>query len=310
MGIRFECGHCGHTLHVKDYLAGKRGVCPHCQGKIDIPSGPTYQGPDEGGPVAVELRTAFDEQPTREMRPEDVQNFRAAGAAVSSDAPTLSLNAPTILSERAVRNAQPGDPLGESPASHWYVLPPGSMTKYGPALGDMMRSWLDEGRVAADALVWREGWPQWRAAASVFPQLAQTAPAVPSAPQMPEVNLQPQASSTRAPVHALPGGVTVTKPVPQQQVPNDAARFEATRIEALPVGPAIIDEVLIDPVAIENVPAVVLGIDDAGAAPQRAVVRKPSGKRLRDQQSLIVGLLVTLIVILLPILIYVLLHQR
>ena len=77
MGIRFECGHCGHTLHVKDYLAGKRGVCPHCQGKIDIPSGPTYQGPDEGGPVAVELRTAFDEQPTREMRPEDVQSFRA-----------------------------------------------------------------------------------------------------------------------------------------------------------------------------------------------------------------------------------------
>ncbi len=52
------------------------------------------------------------------------------------------------------------------------------------------------------------------------------------------------------------------------------------------------------------------GVDDANVAPQRPVARKPTGKRLRDQRSLIVGLLVTLIVILLPILIYVLLHQR
>jgi hypothetical protein len=35
-----------------------------------------------------------------------------------------------------------------------------------------MRSWIQEGRVSADSLVWREGWPDWREAQSVFPQLS------------------------------------------------------------------------------------------------------------------------------------------
>jgi hypothetical protein len=34
-----------------------------------------------------------------------------------------------------------------------------------------MRRWLHEGRIGADALVWREGWPDWHVAGSVFPSL-------------------------------------------------------------------------------------------------------------------------------------------
>jgi hypothetical protein len=34
-----------------------------------------------------------------------------------------------------------------------------------------MRRWLDEGRVSSDSLVWREGWPDWKAAGPVFPSL-------------------------------------------------------------------------------------------------------------------------------------------
>jgi hypothetical protein len=37
MGIRFTCPN-GHKLHVKAFLAGKRGVCPQCGAKILIPS--------------------------------------------------------------------------------------------------------------------------------------------------------------------------------------------------------------------------------------------------------------------------------
>jgi hypothetical protein len=37
MGIRFTCPN-GHKLHVKSFLAGKRGVCPQCGEKILIPS--------------------------------------------------------------------------------------------------------------------------------------------------------------------------------------------------------------------------------------------------------------------------------
>ena len=34
-----------------------------------------------------------------------------------------------------------------------------------------MRGWLQEGRISADSLVWREGWRNWQEAIGVFPQL-------------------------------------------------------------------------------------------------------------------------------------------
>ena len=34
-----------------------------------------------------------------------------------------------------------------------------------------MRTWLREGRIGPDSLVWREGWRDWREAATVFAQL-------------------------------------------------------------------------------------------------------------------------------------------
>jgi hypothetical protein len=38
MGIRFYCPECQNRLHVKSFLAGKRGVCPKCGAKVDIPT--------------------------------------------------------------------------------------------------------------------------------------------------------------------------------------------------------------------------------------------------------------------------------
>lgn len=37
MGIRFHCPACDRALNVKEELAGKRGICPYCRGKIEIP---------------------------------------------------------------------------------------------------------------------------------------------------------------------------------------------------------------------------------------------------------------------------------
>ena len=37
MGIRFNCPN-GHKLNVKEFLAGKRGVCPQCGAKFIIPT--------------------------------------------------------------------------------------------------------------------------------------------------------------------------------------------------------------------------------------------------------------------------------
>ena len=36
MGIRFLCPQ-GHKLNVKSFLAGKKGFCPHCNARVDIP---------------------------------------------------------------------------------------------------------------------------------------------------------------------------------------------------------------------------------------------------------------------------------
>jgi hypothetical protein len=65
------------------------------------------------------------------------------------------------------------DPIAEAPNAIWYVRPTAG-GQYGPARGDVMRKWLTEGRVTNDSLVWREGWPDWRGAAKIFPDLGKT----------------------------------------------------------------------------------------------------------------------------------------
>ena len=65
---------------------------------------------------------------------------------------------------------EPPDPIAEAPETIWYVRPP-SGGQFGPAPGDLMRTWVAEGRVSADSLVWREGWRDWQEAGGVFPRL-------------------------------------------------------------------------------------------------------------------------------------------
>jgi len=48
MGIRFSCPN-GHKLHVKEFLAGKRGVCPSCGAKFIIPQPSPTAAPARSG---------------------------------------------------------------------------------------------------------------------------------------------------------------------------------------------------------------------------------------------------------------------
>jgi hypothetical protein len=59
----------------------------------------------------------------------------------------------------------------------------------------MMRSWLNEGRVSPETLVWCEGWPDWQEAGSVFPEL-QSAPASSTAPPVATTTKVDGATST------------------------------------------------------------------------------------------------------------------
>ena len=57
----------------------------------------------------------------------------------------------------------------------WYVRPLGG-GQFGPANGATLHNWINEGRVASNALVWRDGWPQWREASIVFSEIADRLP--------------------------------------------------------------------------------------------------------------------------------------
>jgi hypothetical protein len=69
-------------------------------------------------------------------------------------------------------------PLDE-PGAQWYVRPPAG-GQYGPASGEILRTWIAENRVTASTLIWRDGWPQWRTARETLPELAEPTRGKPS----------------------------------------------------------------------------------------------------------------------------------
>ncbi len=171
MGIRFRCQACDKKLHVKSFLAGKRGVCPKCGAKIRIPAqsdpafatetDPAEQAEPPDGATAN--RSAAGREPEREIP--------AATAATKATRATAPVASGARVSESSAGGpSRASDPITEAPDAVWYVRPP-SGGQFGPADGAVMRRWLGEGRVSADALVWREGWPDWKTAGPVFPSL-------------------------------------------------------------------------------------------------------------------------------------------
>lgn len=165
MGIRFACHVCAKQLNIKEELAGKRGICPACSSKFRIPK------------QNAERSLAIEDPPK---------------AAVSSKAPVSKKSA--VSAKPAVKPDVEIDLISSAPDATWYVRPP-SGGQYGPADGDVLRSWIGEGRVAATALLWRDGWPNWRSASEVLPGLSDRSPKKDSAsattPAPPQATQQP-----------------------------------------------------------------------------------------------------------------------
>jgi len=139
MGIRFLCEHCSKRLNIKSFLAGKKGICPHCGGRIRIP----YKNELPDAEAAV-----------------------ASGHVASANADEGVV----------VRGSLAGSPTEEaSQEKPWYVSPPGS-GQFGPADRTLVEQWIEEGRVTAATLVWQEGWSDWQRADHYFVQLQLTQP--------------------------------------------------------------------------------------------------------------------------------------
>ena len=154
MGIKFRCHSCQKKLHVKAFLAGKRGVCPHCGGKVEIPH--ESQNTSQPDSAKVQLKEPSIERVARKRK--TTSKSGRSGKRVANGSPHAE---PSVT-----------DPFADAPQAVWYVRPP-TGGQFGPADNEIMRRWLDEGRIGADSLVWREGWPDWKTAGPLFPSLAQ-----------------------------------------------------------------------------------------------------------------------------------------
>jgi hypothetical protein len=148
MGIRFYCPN-GHKLNVKDFQAGQKGICPFCGVKMQIPLESTRPSSKSNPSEGDEDTEGLVVEPVEKKTPP----------------------APPPVKPKAAS----GDPLATAGDVAWYVRP-SSGGQFGPANSDLMRSWLAEGRISADSLVWRAGWRDWQEAGRVFPQLAPSPP--------------------------------------------------------------------------------------------------------------------------------------
>lgn len=193
MGIRFACHVCKKQLNIKRDLAGRRGVCPQCQSRFRIPLEDTEQStpvdavriiqpaaasPAGQGSAAVMAepklvaRTGVSTSSMTEPETQNVARPETQQPVVSEQQTPQEPEPqqPTPLEPESQHNA-PASILEQEPDATWYVRPP-SGGQYGPASTDELREWIAQGRVAATALLWRDGWPQWRDAADALPELS------------------------------------------------------------------------------------------------------------------------------------------
>jgi hypothetical protein len=152
MGIRFYCPN-GHKLNVKTFQAGLAGICPFCAAKMQIP-----------------LKSTRRSSRSRKGRAQEGTAEVVADESGGIAPPQLPALPATAALNPAAAAAKLADPLVGADEVVWYVRP-ASGGQFGPAKTNIMRVWLNEGRVGTDTLVWREGWRDWREAGDVFPQL-------------------------------------------------------------------------------------------------------------------------------------------
>ena len=187
MGIRFACHVCKKQLNIKRELAGRRGVCPQCQARFRIPMEDTEESTpvDAVRMVQPQLVSHSEQVDTAKQGARAVVagNNLVSQAAISAESvtkPALQDEAKPSLHAQSAQKAGGQHPvvasiLEDEPSATWYVRPP-SGGQYGPASTDELCEWIGQGRVAASALLWRDGWPQWRDAAEALPELSHKLP--------------------------------------------------------------------------------------------------------------------------------------
>lgn len=189
MGIRFACHHCSHAIHVKDFQGGKKGKCPECGQLFRIPlQDATYSlAIDDEGAASVQ-KAAVSSPAAKAVAVHGSTTGKASSQVAAKQQESIQAAVPSTKNSKAPTKASPAKPKDAPPAvppvskklrpkafaeaegARWYVRPP-SGGEYGPASEDLLTVWIEEKRVTADSLLWREGQPQWLAADQLLPEL-------------------------------------------------------------------------------------------------------------------------------------------
>jgi hypothetical protein len=121
----------------------------------------------------------FDSPPGAEVEFEDEAEDHAPASVV----------APAVATRESVSGFNSATTNHHANAV-WYVhLPTGQ--RWGPANTDNITQWMQQGHIPASALIWRDGWPEWKLAAVAFSQ--------------PKANAKPeQHPSSQLPIRPLP----------------------------------------------------------------------------------------------------------
>jgi DNA-directed RNA polymerase subunit RPC12/RpoP len=322
VGIRFRCHHCEHELNLKNFQAGRRARCPSCSGRFRVPTSsqdfsmPLEESEQElastslgtgqtsAGQAAANRGAADFElrQPSGQLgslagaAPETGE---AAGSSAAGEALRAIAEARTPNSEQGARQAAPGGleqlprAIAEAPQAVWYVRPP-SGGQYGPADGQVFFQWMKENRVARDALVWRDGWPQWQVAAEAFEETYGWLPA-------------DDAGGTAAAAESALPADTGQVPLAGAAAPTETALGPASAVAAGEVERPLGSE----PVAAAAIEQPLgSSLTDASAVPGLPIRREPLSaarrKRTRTNYAIGITLLAVLAIALVAVLIVVL----
>ena len=122
MGIKFNCPN-GHKLNVKSFLAGKKGVCPHCGAKFRIPSTPAEDDHEDGPALDVSSLPV----PAQPVPAQPAPTQPATGPAIAAVPQGASHAHPAAA-------VTPGGIVGGALPVGQAVVPPGAGVQPQPAM--------------------------------------------------------------------------------------------------------------------------------------------------------------------------------
>lgn len=188
MDIRVPCSHCGKVLTVNESTASRVGTCPYCHQKIVVGRFRASDTPQRSADTPTSSADRRGSRPA-ERRSGSSSSGSGSNYLANSKAATKSDSSPPTV-DPASQDTHRGisadsepelkapslsrhgrlDPLTEDPDAIWYVRSP-TGGQFGPASNEVMRTWIQEGRVGVQSFVWRAGWADWLAADRVFDTL-------------------------------------------------------------------------------------------------------------------------------------------